>query len=122
MTYEEQILQRDLARTQEEIGKLTSSVKEMEIATERANVTLKDQYQEVLDKRREMLKEMVVEADSIKFKLIAEQHGQEEVEAEAKKRQEANPYAHVKRSQLDDETRAKIATEYGTDALLKMPL
>ncbi len=117
MTYEQQVLRRDLNRTRDEIGAAQRGIKELERARDNdISMSMVDEYNQAITNKQASLKELVLQADSLKEKLINAES------PETKQAIKENPYAHVKRSMLDDETRAHIASEYGADALLKMPL
>ncbi len=115
MTYEEQVLRRDLNRTRDDIGAFQRGIKELERAEHNATSDkMKEEFGQVVLTKQAALKQLVIKADEIKDKLVAAELPQ--------KPEVINPHAHLHRGQISEDLKMEIIKDYGVDKYMEMPL
>ncbi len=98
------------------IASINKVISELKVGANNAQSSVVLQrYEKLIDDKTELLRQTEIQTTTLYNQL-------EDLNKVGKPEAPANPYAHVKRSSLDDATKVKIIKEHGKELYLSQPL
>ena len=107
---------------QGQVQELSVSIKDLESNMEKASDSMKSKYEEVLKSKQGELEMAKMTAGRLYDRLEYLNSPDAKVDAGDEVVPEDFPYAHLRRSLIDDDMKASIIKEFGRAAYLSMPL